>query len=80
MELVDFAQFGIALFGVSAIWMSQHNDREIRKWACISGLCAQPFWLYTTVVASQWGIVFMTVFYTLAWWRGVKTYWILKDD
>jgi hypothetical protein len=80
MELGDWSQVGIFLFGVTAIWTSQSNDREIRRWACILGLCAQPFWLYTTVVASQWGIVFMSVFYTLGWWRGVKTYWILHDD
>jgi hypothetical protein len=68
-------QIGIALFGLTAIWLSQSSHFEHRRWACVLGLCSQPFWFYAAWSASQWGILVLTAFYTLAWARGVKTHW-----
>jgi hypothetical protein len=68
-------QIGIAVFGVTATRLSQDAREGVRRWACIAGLCAQPFWFYTTVVNEQWGIFFLSFFYTEAWWKGFRTYW-----
>jgi hypothetical protein len=73
--MTGLEQIGIAVFGVTAARLSQDAREKVRRWACIAGLCAQPFWFYTTATNEQWGIFFLSFFYTEAWWRGVRTYW-----
>ena len=70
------AQVAIALFGVTAIFLSQSADPRQRKFACIFGLIGQPFWFWSAISAEQWGIVLLCCFYTVAWARGVKTNWL----
>lgn len=43
-----------------------------------SGLAAQPFWLYASLEASQYGIAALTIVYTIGWTRGLRTYWFAK--
>lgn len=69
-------QIGIAIFGVLAIRLSQDHRRHVQRWACVAGLLAQPFWFYATYRAQQWGIFGLCFFYTWAWTRGVRTYWM----
>jgi hypothetical protein len=69
-------QMGIAVFGVTAIYLSQHPLERTRRWGCICGLAAQPFWFYTTAMHGQWVIFGLSIFYTLGWLRGVRTYWL----
>lgn len=69
------AQLFIALFGVSAIFLSQSPNGRARKYACLLGLAGQPAWFYATISAEQWGMVALCCFYTVAWGRGVKTHW-----
>jgi len=70
------AQIGIAFLGITAIWLSQDENIERRKYACIVGLANQPFWLYATYAAEQWGIFGLCFFYTWAWFKGFKQHWI----
>ncbi len=70
------AQVAIALFGVAAIWLTQDARADRRRFACIVGLIAQPFWFHATIAAQQWGMVAVCVLYTLAWARGFWTQWV----
>jgi hypothetical protein len=74
--MTGLEQIGIAVFGVAAIRLSQDERERVRRWSCICGLCAQPFWFYTTFVNGQWGIFVLSFFYTWAWWKGVRTFWL----
>jgi hypothetical protein len=69
-------QIAIALTGATAIWLSQDERVEWRKWACIFGLCGQPFWFYSAWVAQQWGIFALSFLYTFAWMRGIRHHWL----
>ena len=73
------SQVAIALFGVSAIWLAGARTVRQRRWAYVCGLVAQPFWLTTTLLNAQWGIVVMCVFYTFAWGRGFVNHWIRQQ-
>lgn len=68
-------QLGIALFGVTAVFLSQDSRESWRRWACVAGLLGQPFWFYATWKAGQWGILALCFVYALSWARGVRTYW-----
>ena len=69
-------QIGIALLGVSAIWLSQDARPAWRRWACICGICAQPFWFFTAWTHEQWGILALCFLYAASWMRGVWNQWI----
>ena len=73
------AQLGIAIFGVLAIWLSQSQSYEARKWASVAGLVGQPFWFWASATSEQWGIFALSCFYTAAWLRGFYAYWIALD-
>lgn len=69
-------QIVIAVCGTSSAWLSQSPNRKTQRYGCLFGLFAQPFWMYATFTAGQWGIFALSFLYTAAWARGVKTYWI----
>jgi hypothetical protein len=73
---VPLDQIGIALTGVTAIFLSQSGRESWRRWACIFGMIGQPFWFYAAITASQWGIVFVNTLYTVAWGKGLLTHWL----
>jgi len=73
---MDFAQIGIMLTGVTAVFLSQSKSERLRKFACLFGLIGQPFWFYATYTAEQWGIFAMAFLYTFSWARGVWNFWI----
>ena len=68
-------QIGITLSGVIAIWLTQDKRVTWRRWACIFGMLAQPFWFYAAWKAEQWGIFAMCTLYTYAWARGLWAHW-----
>ena len=69
-------QIGIAICGLTAVFLSQDSRESWRKWACIFGMAGQPFWFWATLPAEQWGILALCFFYAYSWGRGIKTYWL----
>ena len=63
-------QIGITVSGVIAVWLTQDKRATWRRWACIFGMLAQPFWFYAAWKAEQWGIFAMCTLYTYAWAKG----------
>lgn len=72
--MIEQAVIGVC--GMASVWLSQDSRRSWQRWACIFGLVAQPFWLYATWSAGQWGIFLLTFVYAAGWARGVRTYWL----
>ncbi len=68
-------QIAIAFTGAVAVWLSQDARPKYRRWACIFGLCGQPFWFYTAWKHEQWGILALCFLYAYSWARGVRTNW-----
>jgi hypothetical protein len=71
-------QIAIAMFGVTAVFLSQSTSEKARKYASVLGLIGQPFWFYATYSSEQWGIFALCFFYTFSWGRGFWNNWIKK--
>jgi hypothetical protein len=69
-------QIGIALFGVTAVFLTQSKSANARKFACLVGMASQPFWIWAAIHAGQWGILIVNVLYTFAWGKGIWQHWI----
>lgn len=70
------AQIFIALFGVTAVALSQSALESRRRWASVFGLLGQPFWFFAAWESQQWGIFILCFLYTASWGKGFHTYWI----
>jgi hypothetical protein len=71
-----FAQVAIAVTGLVAVFLTQQNNPEWKRYACLFGVAGQPFWFWVTIEAQQWGILLMSVAYTYFWLLGVYNHWI----
>lgn len=67
---MSIEQFIILLTGAVAIWLMQSSDAETRQWACLFGLVGQPFWIWSTFKAQQWGMCLLSWIYAAAWIKG----------
>ncbi|UBB15475.1 hypothetical protein [Comamonas odontotermitis] len=70
------AQLFIALFGVTAVALSQSTLASRRRWASVFGLVGQPLWFYAAWQSEQWGIFALCFLYTLSWGNGFYSNWI----
>ncbi|SDR52767.1 hypothetical protein [Paraburkholderia tuberum] len=71
-------QIAIGLCGVTAVYLSQDARAERRRYACLFGLAGQPFWLYATWKAQQWGIFGLSFLYAFSWARGFFAHWVRR--
>jgi len=69
-------QFSLGLFSLAAVFFANCRTDHWRRWACICGICAQPFWFYATWHAQQWGIFGLSFVYAALWLRGFRIYWM----
>jgi hypothetical protein len=73
------SQIAIGLCGVASIYLSQDRRESWRRFACIFGLLAQPFWVWTTWTAHQYGICGLSFLYAWSWARGFVTHWVKRS-
>lgn len=71
-------QLFIMLFGVSAIWLVGRKEPRVRRWGFVCGLCAQPFWLWTTLSHEQYGIAALCLLYGYSWASGLRNNWRIE--
>lgn len=76
MEILS--QLMILLCGASSVHLVARKDKW-KKYGYVVGLTAQPFWLYTTYMAEQWGIFILSFWYAYNWGLGIYNY-IIKED
>lgn len=69
-------QIAIALTGAVAVFLTQSQSANLRRFACLFGIVGQPFWFMAAWKAQQMGVLFVSVLYALAWAKGVHTHWI----
>jgi len=68
---VGWEQWLIAIFGATAIWVTQQKRADLKKWACVLGMITQPAWFYSAYTSEQWGIFFVSFLYTYSWGLGI---------
>jgi nicotinamide riboside transporter PnuC len=76
MAILDtIAQIGITIFGVSAIILVAKKN----KWGFVLGLVSQPFWIITSYLNRQWGVLLLSVVYVGSWAYGVYEWFFKKN-
>ena len=68
------AQIGIVVFGISSSFLIAQKS----KWGFVLALLAQPFWFYIGITDGSWGVLVLTLVYTVSSAYGVFV-WCVKD-
>lgn len=71
----SFVQTLIALTSVVALYLALHDDLNYNMLAPLIGVVGQPFWAISSIKSKQWGILFVTIMYTLLWIGDLIKYW-----
>lgn len=61
----------LAICGLSALWMATGPSPVLRKWSCLVGLIGQPAWMAYAWSTQGWGLMVLSVIYTLVYIRGL---------
>lgn len=69
-------QILIGVTGLIALYLTLNNDPKYSKYAPIFGLLGQPSWLYSAYYTEQYGVLIVSVCYTLLWLHTFKRIWI----
>lgn len=76
---MDFVQAAIVILGGAAIWLVGRRNPRLRRWGYVVGLISQPFWLWATFTADQFGMYLLSLFYCWAWADGIYNHWRIKS-
>jgi hypothetical protein len=73
-------QLALAGFGLTALWLAMGHSERGRRWAPVIGLCGQPAWLWfgwqvQTSGLEAWGLLVLSLAYTVVYARGVWVQW-----
>ena len=72
LTLVNLVQVFIFIFGALAVSLQSSKDKDFRYWGGWAGLCGQPFWLYSSIIAGTWGIGILAGWYTIAYIQCIR--------
>lgn len=64
-----------AIFSLSAVGIWLLSCRDAGRWGWVVGLAAQPFWLWETYTAAQWGMFANAIVFTVIYARGLVNHW-----
>ncbi len=71
-------QSAILILSAAAMWLLSGKGRRAH-WGWAIGLASQPFWLWATFEAGQWGMFALSVYYSWIWYRGMRNHWAAED-
>ncbi len=68
-------QVPLTILSLLAIFCVTSRSQAVQKWGPVFGLCSQPFWLWATYSAQQWGMLLLSFVYVGMWVRGIRNAW-----
>lgn len=69
---MDIQQLAILFFSSASVWC--FAGTRFKRMGFVLGLCGQPFWIYTTFAAGQWGMFLVSLWFTGNHIRGLWNY------
>lgn len=76
MQTLDLiSQIGLAIFSLSAIILVAKKN----KWGFVLGFISQPFWIITSLINKQWGVLLLSIVYIGSWGYGIYEWFFKKN-
>ena len=77
-DLEAICQFFIGVLGIIALVIVAFFENKGRRWGYVIGLLGQPFWFITSIMHHQWGVLILSIAYTIVWGYGVWSWFFAK--
>ena len=61
----------IVITGASGVLLISSSNPRYRMWAGIIGIIGQPFWITTSYINDQYGIMFLVLIYGYGWYKAI---------
>ncbi len=68
-------EYLISGFSLTSIALAYFPSRDLRRYACLFGLAAQPFWIALVIHKGLWGILPLTPAYTILYLIAIWNHW-----
>lgn len=75
MILEAISQTLILILGLATTVLVSSAKPRLVAFAAITGCIAQPCWMYSNFIASQWGMFILSAVQMFIWGVGVYNYW-----
>lgn len=72
---LDPRQFGILLFGCTAIWLVGRLE-SWRRWGYVCGLLSQPFWFWMLYDDKNCFVLGVSFLYLYSWIQGFRNHFL----
>jgi len=69
--VTTISQVAILIFSGASVWALAGGRTRL---GFILGLGGQPFWIFTTWQAGQWGMLLVSLWFTYNYLRGLRNY------
>lgn len=79
MSLELAIQIGLAVLSLTPIALAQAKSQKIRRYDCVAGLVAQPFWFAYGWSIDGLALMFLSVVYIGVFAYGIYTKWVLPS-
>jgi hypothetical protein len=70
----------ISVLSLASISLAYYKAKDLRRFACLFGLAAQPFWIAHVVMSEAWGILPLTPAYTVLYLVAIKQHWLAPTE
>lgn len=70
-------QLGLAFFGLAALWMATSGNALAQRWACVVGICGQPFWLAFAAQKDSWALGLIAAAYTFVYAHRIGAHFLM---
>lgn len=70
----------ISVLSLTSIALAYYSKQDMRRYACLFGLAAQPFWIAHVVMSEAWGILPLTPAYTILYLAAIRTHWLQREE
>ena len=72
---MDFCQTAILILSCVAIWLLAKKRDSVSRWGYVVGLASEPFWLYASYKAEQWGVFLVCLWWAWCYLKGIWNHW-----
>lgn len=77
LRMLDFvAQIGILMFGTLSLFLVAQNN----KWGFVHGLISQVFFITSSVINHQVGVLMLSIMEILLWTYGIYNFFLRRKS
>jgi hypothetical protein len=63
---------------LTSIYLAYYGQTDLRRYSCLVGLSAQPFWIAHVIMTESWGMLPLTPAYSALYLLAIREHWFRR--